>query len=341
MAISILGIAAILFWGIPSIEQMRAQSQFDSVLMQFGDMYDIIGDLIHKTGGAQLVSISANFGSIEIGSKGERWIVSYCVQSGYDIIYTVLGDQDDSFTIQNNGISIGNNLQVAAKTIQGNTYTALNVRTGASHNETVSGPLNNGSTITVYLKKSTWASQPINGITLYFSISDNGVLIGEFYLFDAGYISYSMDSPAGQFNIMSSNGGTLASYPAYSWIRNSPFIRKNASGGEKDQLFMHMILINGSGGAGISGGYNYPILLSRTSSIIETTGQLAKKDVYKLRISVLSITGSNAQKWLDWLDARNYLANAETGSVMYTYTSSPSVQLMLFRTAFTASIMEV
>jgi hypothetical protein len=338
MAISILGIAAILFWGIPSIEQMRAQSQFDSVLMQFNDIYDKMGTLIHQTGAAEPVVISANSGSIELGSKGERWIVSYCVQSGYDITYTGLGDQDDSFTIRNNGTSISN-LQVAAKIIQGNTYTTLNVK-GAG-NASLPTSLASGVSMAVYLKKSNWASQPISGITLYFSISSGANLIAEFYLFDVGYISYSMDSPAGQFNIMSSNGGTLASYPAYSWVRNSPFISNRSDASGKSQLFMHMILINGSGGAGISGGYNYPILLSRTSSIIETTGQLAKKDVYKLRISVLSITGSNAQKWLDWLDARDYLADAEAGSVIYSQSLSQSVQLMLFRTAFTASLIGV
>ncbi|MDD5502540.1 MAG: hypothetical protein PHH26_03630, partial [Candidatus Thermoplasmatota archaeon] len=217
MAIAILGIMAILFWGIPSIEQMRAQSQFDSVLMQFNDMYDTIGELIHKTGGAQPVSISASSGSIEIGSKGERWIVSYCVQSGYDMLYTGLGDQDDSFTIKNNGTSISN-LQVAAKTIQGNTYATLYVR-GAG-NASISGALAGGSEKIVYLKKTTWASQPISGITLYFSVSDGSTLVAEFYLFDVGYISYSMDSPSGQYKIMSSNGGTLASYPSYSWMRN-------------------------------------------------------------------------------------------------------------------------
>ena len=330
MAIAMMGIMAILFWGMPAINQMRAQSQFDAVLRQFDLIDRGLGEL--RPGAAVTFFVSANSGSVEINSKGDRWVVSYCVKSGYDLIYSGLSDEDNSFTIKNNGTGPISNFKVSAQIIQTGRPTNL-VVTGAT------SPLASGASATLSLKTASGADQPIKNIVLYVNVSSGTTQIGEFYLFDAGYISYSMDTDSGTYRIYEANGGTIAAYPSYNWIRNTPIIvpPRNVSG--KTQLLLRIVQITGNGSAGGSGGLTTSVLLSRIGTADETS-RLANKDVYKLRISVY---GPTSATWLSWLAAQNYMDAAEAGSVRYTGAQNPngSVELALYRTTFAAMITGV
>ncbi len=202
-------------------------------------------------------------------------------------------------------------------------------------------PLASGASATLSLKTASGADQPIKNIVLYVNVSGGSpqATIGEFYLFDAGYISYSMDTDSGTYRIYEANGGTVAAYPSYNWIRNTPIIvpPRNVSG--KTQLLLRIVQITGNGSAGGSGGLTTSVLLSRIGTADETS-RLANKDVFKLRISIY---GPTSATWLSWLAAQNYMDAAEAGSVRYTGAQNPngSVELALYRTTFAAMITGV
>lgn len=317
MTIAILGISAILFWGIPSINQMKAQSQFDSVLRQFDGIHSTVEKLIHTgAGAAETVTISAASGSVEINKKGDRWIVSYSIKSGYDLIYSGLEDEDNSFTIKNNGTGI-NSLNVTAQIVQAGEYVNLNVNVTMTN-------LPGGSSADVSLDRQ------IEDVVLYVKVSNGTTPISEFFLLDVGYISYSMDSPFGTYRIYETNGGTIVSYPYSNWIRNTPmFWIRNMSG--KQTFFLHMVQINGTESVGGTGA-SYSILLSRTGAAWETAGTLSRKDVSKIRINIY---GKNADKWLNWFEKQGL--GKEESSVMYNIPA----EIWLLRTAFSASITRV
>jgi len=329
MAIAMMGIMAILFWGIPAINQMRAQSQFDAVMRQF-DLMDIaLRELLRSPGAARTIHVSANDGTVEINSNGDRWVVSYCVSQNRDLLYYGLSDEDNIFTIKNNGNETITNFNVMAQIIQTGRPTNLQVNYG-------SGDLAAGANRTV-----TLTNQPIKNIVLYVNVSGGSpqAAIGEFYLFNAGYISYSMDTDTGTYRVYEANGGTVAGYPSYNWIRNRPMIvaPRNVSG--KTQLYLRIVQVSGNGSAGGSGGVTAAVLLSRIGTADETS-RLADKDVYKLRVSIYGITSAT---WLSWLAAQNYMGSAEAGSVRYAGAHNPngSVELALYRTTFAATITGV
>jgi len=91
-------VSAILYWGVPYIEDQRNKAAQENVGYQFDSAVDAINDL-NEHGDTTPLHISADSGNIEEKVAGDRTIAMYSIKDGYNFTAYGLNDTDNEFTL--------------------------------------------------------------------------------------------------------------------------------------------------------------------------------------------------------------------------------------------------
>lgn len=102
LMIVIGSVAAILFWGLPYIEERKLRSQSQNAINSFNLMYNTIHSMIidgPNTKGVSEVITTSDQGALTIDPYGNKLVIMYSFDSDYDFNVSGLDDGDDSFKI--------------------------------------------------------------------------------------------------------------------------------------------------------------------------------------------------------------------------------------------------
>src|SRR5581483_6782861 len=137
LAISIVGIAAILYWGLPAIDEMKANVEHRSVQGQFQDLDATLKELVagttEKT--AKRWDPTLNRGEIGVKNDTESWLFTAdgynedpANPAQYNWLFDGLSDGNNAFTIKNNGAGAVPGAQVYGYIVgAGNSLTQINL----------------------------------------------------------------------------------------------------------------------------------------------------------------------------------------------------------------------
>lgn len=206
LTIIIGAVVAILFWGIPYMNQQSAMARFDSALTQFDVINSVIRDEIIRQGNSSssIVSFTADTGSISIDSKGERFIFYYSLHPDLEFNVTGLEDNDDyRFTIATKG---GSADQMFIRYLYKESFNEYK-----NFNEPTSHPLSDAIQIDIY----NTTGPPSVGV------------VGRIWLFDTGSIIYETLSSSGIYKVITENGGIISSIGQSGFLYDKPNIMIN------------------------------------------------------------------------------------------------------------------
>lgn len=315
LAISIVAISAIIAWGLPAIEELKANAESRAVLDQFRDLDDGLQSLVAGSAGKTTFKWqpTLNEGSLAIDqTQGGRWVVATDLRNGYNFTYFGLNDTDRYFALHNNGYTLTSALKVRAWTFIGSTFTELTVNT-TSGGAATALTLANGENVTLQLYNSTGSAITLNALNIRIYLYNNSLVtasddgaVARLWLTDVGSTHYETESGVEKRHVFSTNGAVI--YGPYSSlvVANEPPIPPvrtytNSTGGTSKSAFIRLIQINGS--ASFGGARQAELLMN----LYSTTSLVDESNVSSVRIYVLR-DATFRETWYDYLSdtANNY-----------------------------------
>lgn len=311
LAISVVGIAAILYWGLPAIDEMKANVEYRSIQTQFGELDSTIKELVagttEKT--AKRWQPVQNRGSIAVISDSEPWL--YAIET-YNASYNSLAwtgfvDGDHEFTIWNRGSNL-QHLTVSAYIIAGSASpTKLNVSVpgmGTAGAQMTEKSLANGSSMSfrLFANGTTPAdASPINlDSALYkFQVYNGKTLIAEAWFAKTGRIDYRLSAVTDR-GVAYNNGAIISTASGSAIMSNSPPIPPSLNTTGVPRFFGRLVALNGT--AGFAGQDRFDLLISLYSTATLASYDCSKADgsdcIYAVK---LFVWGSQKPVWDSYL----------------------------------------
>jgi FlaG/FlaF family flagellin (archaellin) len=310
LAISVVGIAAILYWGLPAIDEMKANVEYRSVQTQFGELDGTIRELVagttEKT--AKRWQPSINRGSITVMNDTEPWLYATELYNGtawHNFTYGAFEDGDNSFKVYNHGVDL-TQAYVQAYLVTGTTaLTTLNVSassaSSAQMTESTIGAWTNGSAQTFHLWKKDvpTAAQNLKYATFKIQVWNHNTLLAEAWYTNTTSISYQL-SGVTEKSVVYNNGAIIAQAAGTATITNTPSIPPVTNTTGTPRFFGRLVTLNGT--AAFSGENRFDLLISLygTATLASYDCQLANKTDC-VNTAKLFIWGENNATWLNYL----------------------------------------
>lgn len=321
LGISIVGIAAILYWGLPAIDEMKANVEHQSVEAQFQELDASIKELVagttEKT--AKRWQPTLNRGSVLLVNETEAWVYAVEFQDSakdYTFLYTGFADTDNAFKIKNVGPDGLANAQITAYRVTGTTTGQdLKVFEGATE-WTAKSPWAINTEKSLTLKDAQGVNVPIKNATIRFQIFEDGAKVAEAFYVPTGRVDYKLDAGMGTKTVTENNGAVLTGNGYTSALINPPPIPPLSTSGEVPRYFARAVLLNATGSFGGNDRFDVLVSLYATSTLASydcidaTTPKLDCVESVKL-----FLFGENKATW------HAYLTNAARG---YTFTEDPA-----------------
>lgn len=309
LAISVTGIAAVVAWGLPAVDEMKATVEARAVTNQFKELDHDVKQLVSGTAErtAKRWQPSLSRGSISFAEASERWVIGYATCNGgngvettcnegtddeYDWSLQSVGDTDNSFSLRNNRAagSADVYVTVSAVTLDNGAETPLCVyEAGAAQAANGESLAANGGTKTFTLftsgctttKGISTAAAPGDVFRIDLTDKKNTAstaddeTAGSFFIFDAGAARFTLDTTGTQKNVYLSNGAVVVGYGTNEVIDNTPGIPPPKSTPDGWQFFVRGSAFQGA--ASFAGESRFDILLSlygTTTLAEETAGEI-------------------------------------------------------------------
>lgn len=337
LAISIVGIAAILYWGLPAIDEMKANVEHRSVEAQFEELDSSIKELVagttEKT--AKRWQPSLNRGQILVANNTEGWLYAtelYNSSADHDFVWTDFDDGDRVFQIKYRGSApYISNVVVQAYLVDDSTSpTQLRVSTtSGGTTQMVAADLPTWSSSdairTFYLRTAT-ADMPITNATFKFKIYTNGTLLAEAWYVPTGRIDYRLEAGLGVKQVIENNGAVLTGDGNGFALLNTPPLPPQTNTTGVTRFFARAVVMNGSGS--FAGDDRFDVLVT-----LYTTSTLASYDCATadfadcVESSKVFIFGTYQSPWYA------YLTSAGRG-YQFTQTTNEGVTYLVDREGY-------
>lgn len=289
LAISIVGIAGILYWGLPAIDEMKANVEHRSVQSQFQDLDATLKELVagttEKT--AKRWNPTINRGEVGVRNNTESWVFAadgyqadgaiLSSKGSYDFGWANLADGNQSFTVWNAAWFGLNNTKVEAYTVgAGASLTQLNLSLegvnapGAQNSGISNWYPNTSKSFTAYVSSTTTVVR-LNGGPFYFRIYNGSTIVGEAWYMNTSRVDYALHAGVSDRTVTENNGAVLTGVAGSYTIVNSPPIPPPSTTSGTHRFFARALLINGS--AAGAGDNQFDLLIS-----LYATSVLATKD---------------------------------------------------------------
>lgn len=342
LAISIVGISAILYWGLPALDEMKANVEYRAVTGQFTELDGTIKELAagttEKT--AKRWQPSFNRGSLSILNNTEGWLVAvepYNAGS-YDFVWDAMADGNARFTVKQAGTDAISNWKVEAYVVTGTTsLTTVNASIFGS------GPAQMGVQGTawaagatkefeLYVKDaSPAATKPLTGGTFKIKIYSGSTLLAEGWYVNTGRIDYRLSGGVTEKSLVENNGAVIAGTDgSFALINTPPFPPPTTTGGTY-RLFGRLVALQGD--ATFAGDNRFDALISLYSTATLASYDCALAGTTKADcVETVKIFnyGTYQDPWYTYLTSqgRGYRFTEESGGYLLQRESAMAFTLL-------------
>ena len=323
LAISIVGTATILYWGLPAIDEMKANVEFRSVEGQFSELDATLKELVagttEKT--AKRWQPSLNRGELSVRSGEEGWLFAtepYNATADHDIGWSSFADGDSQFTLHNLAAIPLTWVKVECYVVTGtSSLTALNVSLSSASRAQMTGAnlvlWNPGAKQDFHLFQRDVNANvpiPIAAATFECRVYTGASLVAEGWYADTGSIHYDLSAGIGRKSIIENNGGILTGDGESYAITNSPSLPPVTTTAGVPRFFGRAIVLTGD--AAFAGEDRFDLLVSLYSSAVLGSYDCASKTRSDCaESSKIYVYGDLRPTWY------SYLTNTGKG---YTFT---------------------
>lgn len=340
LAISIVGIAAILYWGLPAIDEMKANVEYRSVTTQFTELDATIKELVagttEKT--AKRWQPALNRGTVTVRNNTEGWLVStetYNASANFDFVWLDLADGDNQFRIvhqsKNNAGSA--NLDVQSYKVEGyvitgtTTQTTLNVTGGAAAapaqmaNNATAWAHGAAQGFSVWVKDAGVATpQNLVGGTFKFRVYSGASLVAEAWFMNTGRVEYSLPTSVTEKTLTINNGALIAGTGGSKGIINTPPLPPPVESGGTWRFFARVVSIGGNSSFGGDSRFDLLISLYTTATLASYDCALATK-ADCVETAKVFVYGEHRDTWYSYLTSTNHDYRFGTAAKTYGTTS--------------------
>jgi hypothetical protein len=275
LGISVVGIAAVVYWGLPAIDEMKANVEFRTVEGQFNELDSTIKELVAGTTQrtAKRWQPSISRGEILIAENTQGWLFSvekYDSGKRHAVLYTNLTDGDNEFVLKNDGDHALVDVKVEAYSIGASSETQLNVSLVGVNPWYVQMSGTNLASWTIGAEKQfkvsirnvapSDAAATIEDGIYRFKVYSGNTPIAEAWFMNTGAATYSLDAGLGNKAVVLNNGAVMTGSKDSVTIQNSPAIPPPITSGGGYRVFSRAIVFDGS--AGFAGLDRFDVLLS-------------------------------------------------------------------------------
>lgn len=339
LAISVVGIGATVYWGLPTIDEMKSNVEFRSAESQFNDLDSTIKELVAGTTQrtAKLWQPSISRGEIRLVNETEQWLFAtepYNAATGgaHTFHYGGLENGDKAFVVKNSGPASFANVKVEAYRVSGSSETLLNVSTSAASNaQHTAFTFNSGEEKQLYVwlkgRNIAHSEQNIAQGLFHFKVFSGSDLVGEMWYVETGKVTYDLAAGFGNKAVVENNGAVITGTNDGFAIANTPSMPAPVTTANTPRFFARAVVLNGTGE--FAGLDRFDVLLSlyATSTLASyDCAQPSKSDcVVSSKIAVL---GDYQAPWYAYLKntQRGYAYTEST--VSFPSTSAPTVKYL-------------
>ncbi|MFA5862956.1 MAG: hypothetical protein WDA16_14790, partial [Candidatus Thermoplasmatota archaeon] len=322
-------------WGLPAIDEMKANVEYRSVQMQFSELDSTIRELVAGTTErtAKRWQPAINRGSVSVMNNTEPWLfatefyntsTSAILPQPYtNFTWTNLKDGDNTLRIYNKGRDL-NAVKVEAFIVTGTaSLTTLNVSAPGGTFPLLVGPFlgeqmtganlpsfPNGSYYDFEVYKvvagSTTTPQNLDGQTFKFRIWTGTTLLSEAWYLNTSRIDYVLHGPVTEKTITSNNGALITGSGTTSTtiISNSPPLPPITNNTGLPRFFGRILAINGT--SSFAGENRFDLLISLYSTVTLASYDCGKNDSSDCAVSSkIYVWGSQSSPWQTYLNSTN------------------------------------
>lgn len=311
LGISVVGIAATVYWGLPAIDEMKANVEVRTIEGQFTALDATVKELVAGTTQrtAKRWQPSMSRGEILMTNEAEAWVYAVDVQGFTSSLwYGSLADRDHGVVIRNTGTSA--NVQVEAFRVTGSSQEQLTVSTSSGDSTAAVFPITiaQDAEAPFYLWSGT-DEMPISTGIFHIKVWEGADVISEMWYVETGRTVYQSDAGLSLKSVVANNGAVLTGTNGNFVVVNTPSTPPPSSSGGTMRFFSRAVVLDGTGS--FAGSDRFDVLLS-----LYSTSTLASYDCLNgdgcISASKIAVLGDYKTAWY------SYLTNANRG---YGYAS--------------------
>ncbi|MHB8584586.1 MAG: hypothetical protein ACYDDF_01940 [Thermoplasmatota archaeon] len=342
LAISVAGIAGVLYWGLPAVTEMKASVEQQTITNSYLELENDIKELSRADVGktAILWRYSQADGAFSLQPSTERWVLEMDSKSTlsppvtYNFSQFGLNQTGNKFFLVNHGPAISAN--VIASSMDASAVIPLNVKllpAGSTWSTPCSPTLPNetagwawaaGAVQGFCVYNSTWGPINMGSPLLQLQVwnwNSNAALrevAGYFWSTDSGRMQWLLSSALSSRAVYLGNGATMSGTNGNIVVQGDPTITAPQCQGGQERFFERLVSLNGS--ASLGGAGSSDVLLSLYGSP-QLANQLPATD------AKLWTSGTLGGVWTSYFNSHSYNfdAVAETPALTSSvgYYSAP------------------
>ncbi|HVL47562.1 MAG TPA: hypothetical protein VM889_03305 [Candidatus Thermoplasmatota archaeon] len=297
LAISVVGIAAVLYWGGPAVDEMKANVEFKAVQTQFQELDSDFRELVAGTAGKTAKRFQPSFsrGQFIVEKDTERWAigVDYRSRVGTPSVYNFTlgdhGDGDNDFSLAHQGVGdFGNTVVVRAYVLDNAAEILTNVSTSSSsYAQMTSTTWTAGTVKNFWITKrnvaQSVANQPMTGKAFRIEVWNGADLAAQWWVYDAGRVHFNLDAGQVSRDYYASNGALVQCSDGFCRVDNVPGIPPGKFSGTTYRTFARMLSVNGT--ASFGGESRFDLILDLYSTVTLLSGP----DVRALKMNIKGV----------------------------------------------------
>lgn len=325
LGISVVGIAAILYWGLPAIDEMKANVEHRSVESQFQELDSAIKELVAGTTErtAKRWQPTLNRGQVLLVNETESFLYAvetYHATRDYSFTYWSLTDRDHEFTIYNSAAQAISNAVVQAYIVNSTTsgqelrVNSTKYLAGTSGMGQELWPASDSVTFRLYDANAQQVK--ITNQTIRFRIFDGSAKIAEAFLIPTGRVDYQLDAGLGTKTVIENNGALMTGNGNTVAMINAPPVPPASTTSGIPRHFARAVVLNGT--SSFAGDDRFDVLITLYSTSTLASYDCAKTDHSDCveRVKIFAF-GKYADAWY------SYLSNTGRG---YTFAQTTHTQ---------------
>lgn len=330
LAISVVGIAAILYWGLPAIDEMKANVEHKSVESQFQELDAAIKELVAGTTErtAKRWQPTLNRGQVVLMNETEAFLYAvetYNATRYHNFTYWGLTDRDANFTIYNWGPYAINNTIVQAYIVNSTTsgqelrVNSTKYQAGTSAMGQELWPANDSITFRLFDANGVYTN--VTNQTIRFRIYNASTKIAEAFYVPTGRIDYRLEAGLGTKSVIENNGALLTGNANTFAMLNQPPVPPASTTSGIARHFARAVVLNGTGSFAGDDRFDVLVTLYSTSTLASyDCAQSTHSDCVE-RVKIYAF-GTYADAWYAYLgnSGRGYTFEQKTHSLGTTLT---------------------